>query len=55
MKYAKTMLVRGNAPSFGQARNMFGGNLMRQDIVEVEIKSAKGQGSKGKIGGAGET
>lgn len=28
---------------------------MRQETVEVEIKSAKGQGGRGSIGGAGET
>ena len=28
---------------------------MRQELVEVETKSAKGQGAKGSIGGAGET
>lgn len=28
---------------------------MRQEAVELEIKSAKGQGSRGPIGGAGET
>jgi len=55
MKYARTLLIRGKAPSFGQARNMFGGNLMRQEFVEVEIKSAKGQGTRSSIGGAGET
>ena len=55
MRYARTLLNRGGAPSFGQVRNMFSGNLMRQDTVEVEIKSAKGQGGKGSIGGAGET
>jgi hypothetical protein len=28
---------------------------MRHDTVDVEIKSAKGQGSRGLMGGAGET
>ena len=33
---------------------MFAGNMMRQEVESVEIKSAKGQKS-GKTGGAGET
>ena len=55
MKYARSLLNRGNSPSFGVLKSMFGGNLMRQETIDVEIKSAKGQGSRGKIGGAGET
>lgn len=55
LRYARTLLHRGNTPSFGSIRGMFGGNLMRYDTVEVEIKSAKGQGSRGPMGGAGET
>ena len=55
MKYARTLLTRGNTPSFGVVRNMFGGNLMRQEVTELEIKSAKGQGARGATGGAGET
>lgn len=47
--------MRGNTPSFGQIRNMFGGNLMRQDTVELEVKSEKGTGGTGSIGGQGET
>jgi hypothetical protein len=54
MRYARTLLNRGNAPSFGVVKNMFGGNLMRQEIVETEVVTGKGQG-KGTIGGAGET
>lgn len=34
---------------------MFEGNLMREQTVDVEIKSAKGQGKTGKVGGSGET
>jgi 50S ribosomal subunit-associated GTPase HflX len=51
------MLVRGGAPSFGQLGNIFRGNMMRLDIQEVEIKSAKGRrsGGGGEIGGEGET
>lgn len=33
LRYARTLLIRGNTPSFGQVRSMFGGNLMRQDAV----------------------
>ena len=33
---------------------MFEGNLMRNEVVEVEIKSAKGQ-KAGAVGGSGET
>lgn len=55
MRYAKTLLTRGNTPSFGVVKGMFGGNLMRQETVEVEIKSAKGQGTRGQVGGSGET
>ena len=29
--------------------------MMKREVVEVEIKSAKGQGSRGSIGGEGET
>lgn len=51
------MLVRGGAPTFGQLGNIFQGNMMRLDIQEVEIKSAKGRksGSSGVMGGEGET
>ena len=55
MKYAKTLLNRGNTPSFGVIKNMFGGNLMRQEVVNMEIKSAKGQKANGQVGGSGET
>ena len=55
LRYARTLLARGGMPSFGQVRNMFGGNLMRQETVDAEIKSAKGTGARGSIGGAGET
>ena len=55
LKYARTMLMRGNTPTFGQVRNMFGGNLMRQEMVEMGIKNERGQGTKGSIGGQGET
>jgi GTP-binding protein HflX len=57
LKYARTMLVRGGAPSFGQLGNIFQGDLMRTDFVEVEIKSAKGSrsGGTGSTGGSGET
>ena len=54
MNYAKTLLNRGNTPSFGVIRNMFGGNLMRQEVVNMEIKSAKGQKANGQVGGSGE-
>jgi 50S ribosomal subunit-associated GTPase HflX len=33
---------------------MFAGDLMRQDVDEVEVVSAKGR-KTGKVGGAGET
>jgi 50S ribosomal subunit-associated GTPase HflX len=51
------MLVRGGAPTFGQIGNIFQGNMMRLDMQEVGIKSAKGRksGSGGTIGGEGET
>ena len=52
------MLVRGGAPTFGQVGSIFQGNLMRLDVQEVGIKSAKGRksgGSGGSIGGEGET
>lgn len=55
LRYARTLLARGGMPSFGQVRNLFGGDLMRQETVDVEIKSAKGSGARGAIGGAGET
>lgn len=42
MRYAKTLLTRGNAPSFGVVKNMFGGNLMRNEILEVEVVTGKG-------------
>jgi 50S ribosomal subunit-associated GTPase HflX len=50
--------VRGGSPTFGTIGNIFKGNLMRLDITEVEIKSAKGRksgGSAGFTGGGGET
>lgn len=53
LRYAKTLLHRGNTPSFGSIKGMFGGHLMRQEAVELEIKSAKGQGSRGPVGGTG--
>ncbi|CDW87062.1 gtp-binding protein [Stylonychia lemnae] len=55
--YARTMLVRGGAPTFGQLGSIFQGNLMRLDISEVEIKSARGRksGGSGVMGGEGET
>ncbi len=51
------MLVRGGAPTFGQLGNIFEGNMMRLDIAEMEIKSAKGRksGGSGTMGGEGET
>ncbi len=51
------MLVRGGAPTFGQLGNIFSGNMMRRDIAEMEIKSAKGRksGASGTMGGEGET
>jgi len=57
LKYARTMLVRGGAPTFGQLGSIFQGNMMRAEMVEVGIKSAKGRksGSGGTIGGEGET
>ena len=57
LKYARTMLVRGGAPTFGQLGNIFQGNMMRMEVQEVEIKSAKGRksGAGGTIGGEGET
>ena len=55
MRYAKTLLRRGGGPSFGQIKNMFGGNLMRFQTVEVEIKSGKGSAGRGSMGGEGET
>ena len=48
------MLVRGGAPTFGQLGNIFQGNMMRMEVQEVEIKSARGRAS-GNIGGEGET
>ena len=55
MRYAKTLLRRGGGPSFGQIKNMFGGNLMRFQTVEAEIKSGKGSAGRGSLGGEGET
>jgi 50S ribosomal subunit-associated GTPase HflX len=43
LKYARTMLVRGGAPTFGQIGSIFQGNMMRMDIQEVGIKSARGR------------
>ena len=40
--------------NFGKAGSMFQGNLMRNEVAEVEIKSAKGQ-KAGAVGGSGET
>ena len=54
VNFAKTQLTRGNTPSFGKIGSMFGGDMMRQEIESVEIKSAKGQKSS-KVGGAGQT
>jgi GTPase len=54
LKYARTMLVRGGAPTFGQIGSIFQGNMMRMDIQEVGIKSARGR-KAGTIGGEGET
>jgi 50S ribosomal subunit-associated GTPase HflX len=48
------MLVRGGAPTFGQIGSIFQGNMMRMDIQEVGIKSARGR-KAGTIGGEGET
>jgi hypothetical protein len=42
MRYARTLLSRGNAPSFGVVKNMFGGNLMRQEVIETEVVTGKG-------------
>jgi 50S ribosomal subunit-associated GTPase HflX len=58
LKYARTMLVRGGAPTFGQLGNIFQGNMMRAEVLEMGIKSAKGRksgGTGGSIGGEGET
>ena len=58
LKYARTMLVRGGAPTFGQVGSLFQGNMMRMDVQEVGIKSGKGRksgGGSGAIGGEGET
>lgn len=55
LNYARTMLVRGGAPTFGQLGNIFKGNLMNQDISQVEIKSARGRKTAGTTGGEGET
>jgi hypothetical protein len=49
------MLRRGGSPSFGKLGSMFGGNIMRQDIHEVEIKSGKVQQAGQGLGGSGET
>ena len=54
MTYARTMLVRGGAPTFGQIGSIFQGNMMRLDVQEVGIKSARGRKS-GNVGGEGET
>ena len=54
MTYARTMLVRGGAPTFGQIGSIFQGNMMRLDVQEVEIKSARGR-KAGNVGGEGET
>ena len=48
------MLFRGGAPTFGQIGSIFQGNMMRMDIQEVGIKSARGR-KAGTIGGEGET
>jgi hypothetical protein len=32
LKYARTMLVRGGAPTFGQLGNIFQGNMMRMEV-----------------------
>jgi GTPase len=41
-------------PSFGKLGSMFFGDMMRQEIEEVEIKSAKGRSSNS-VSGAGQT
>ena len=46
--------MRGGAPTFGQVGSIFQGNLMRLDVQEVGIKSARGR-KAGTIGGEGET
>jgi hypothetical protein len=54
LKYAKSLIQRGGAPTFGRLGSIFQGNLMRQELVEVEIKSGKGTKSV-TVGGSGET
>ena len=47
-------MQRGGAPTFGRMGSIFDGDLMRQDVIEVEIKS--GRGTKlATVGGSGET
>jgi GTP-binding protein HflX len=51
------MLVRGGAPTFGQISSgglFSGGNMMRMEVAEMEIKSARGR-KAGNVGGEGET
>lgn len=57
LKYARSLLVRGGAPTFGKIGNLFSGNLMQQgfaQVAQVEIKSGKG-GKGMTVGGSGET
>ena len=54
LRYARTLLSRGNSPTFGVLKGLFSGNLMRTDIADMEVKSGRGEG-QGTRGGAGET
>ena len=54
LKYARSHVYRGGTPTFGQLGAMFEGNLMRQEILEAGVVSAKGGRTKGSVGGSGE-
>ena len=55
LSYARSLMSRGGAPTFGRLGQMFEGNLMKQELVQVETKSAKGTKASGSVAGSGET
>ena len=49
------MVIRGGSPSFGRiGMELFEGNLMKQEVVQMEIKTAKGT-KAGTVSGSGES
>lgn len=54
LKYAKSLIQRGGTPTFGRLGTIFNGDLMNQEVVQVEVTSSKGTKTS-TVGGPGET